>query len=71
MHLLQPLAHLLEALPESLFQRVLKLFVHGLAHLFQALAVVLTNLLQLLFNRFAHVLDRLQRSLSLVVELLE
>ena len=78
LHLAEPLVDLLEAvtdllegLAEPLLQGRLQLLVHGLAHLIEALAVVLAHLLQLLVDGAPHILDRLQALLALGVQLLD
>ena len=70
-HLLQTLAYLLERFAQSLFQGGLQLLIDRLAHLVQALAIVLTHFGELLLNRAPHILDRVDALLALLVQLLD
>ena len=71
MHLLKAVADLLEGLAEPLLQGRLQLLIHGLAHLIEALAVVLAHVRQLFLHGAADILDRIQGLFALVVELLD
>ena len=78
LHLAEPLVDLLEAvtdlfegLAEPLLQGRLQLFVHGLAHLIEALSVVLAHLLQLLVDGTPHIFDRVEALLALGIQLLD
>ena len=52
--LFEPVSHLLEALAEPRFQRVLQLFIDSTAHLVELVGITLLQLRELLFQRFAH-----------------
>ena len=69
--LLEAFADQLEALTQTLLERHLKLFIHRLPHLFQPLAVVFSDFLQLLLSGLSNVLDRGNGLLVLGVQLLD
>ena len=63
MHLLEPVAHQLERLPEAFLQRALELLVDRLAHLVELELVVLLEAVEPLLHRLAKLVEaRLVRS---------